>query len=84
MHAKKEHIQRGVSLGSALFVKINTILVMVDYKNVYDQALIHFALIGDKSSKGDTYMITNSVKIGFREINIGSARIICYSDRIFP
>ena len=35
-----------------LFAKINTLLVMVDYKIVYDQALIHFALIGDKSSKG--------------------------------
>ena len=33
-----------------LFAKINTLLVMVEYKIVY--ALIHFALIGDKSSKG--------------------------------
>ena len=35
-----------------LFAKINTFLVVVDYKIVYDQALIYFALIGDKSSKG--------------------------------
>ena len=40
------------------------IMVMVDYikKNLYDQALIHFALIGDKSSKGDTNIIAHSVK----------------------
>ena len=39
---------------SALFAKINTLLVIIYYKIVYDQALIHFALIGDISSKGDT------------------------------
>ena len=38
--------KRGVSSGYALFVKINTLLVMIDYKSM------HFALIGDKSSKG--------------------------------
>ena len=35
---------------------------------MYDQALIHFELIGDKSRM----ITTHSVKIGFREINIGS------------
>ena len=40
-----------VSSGSALFAKINTLLIMLYkmIKFVYDQALIHFALIGDKS-----------------------------------
>ena len=37
----------------AVFANINTLLVMVDCKmTVYDQALIHFALIGDKASMG--------------------------------
>ena len=40
--------------GSALFAKINALLVMLDNKNrihvyMYDQALIHYGLIGDKS-----------------------------------
>ena len=46
-------------------------------KIVYDQALIYFALIGDKSSKGDTNIITKSVKIGFKEINIRSKHTFC-------
>ena len=42
---------------------------MVDYKKIVcGQSLIHFDLIGDKSSKGclwggDTNIITNSVKL---------------------
>ena len=51
-------------------------------KIVYDQALIDFALIGDKLSKGTheeaiTIIITNSHKIGFREINIDSTHTFC-------
>ena len=44
---------------------------MVDFKNVYDQALIHFALICEKSSKGYTCtsIITNSI---LSKIDIGS------------
>ena len=65
--------KRGVSSGSALFANINTLLVIIKF--VYDQALIHFGLIhvviGDKSVKG-AFVITNSVKLGVREINIGS------------
>ena len=49
-------------------------------KFVYDQAIIHFGLIhvviGDKSSKG-AVVITNSVKIGVREIDIGSTHTFC-------
>ena len=60
MHAYRQRrpgldaIKRSVSSGSALFAKINILLVMIGYKNVYYQALIHFPLIGDNSSKGDT------------------------------
>ena len=45
--------------------------------------LIHFALIGDKSSKGvyEEVIVTNiiriSVKIAFREVNIGSIHTFC-------
>ena len=64
MHAKKGHyrdsvdpdetpVKRGVTSASSLFAKINILLVMIGYKNVYYQALIYFHLIGDKSSKGD-------------------------------
>ena len=74
---RKDAAKCGVSSGSALFVKINTFLVMVDFKIVYDQAFIHFVLIGDRSSKGDTNITKNSVKIGFREINIGSTHKFC-------
>ena len=38
---------------------------MVGYKIVYDQALIHFAIICDLLSKGANDIITHSVKIGF-------------------
>ena len=41
------------------------------YKNVYDETLIHLAL------KGAYIDITNSVKIGFREINISSTHTFC-------
>ena len=41
-------------------------------------ALINFALIGDGAyERGDTKIITNSVKIGFREINIGVTHMFC-------
>ena len=44
-----------------------------------DEALINFVLIGDKSSKGpcNENIITNSVKIGFREITIASMHTFC-------
>ena len=72
----------GVSSGSALFATINTILVMVDYKIIYEQDLIHFALIGMCLWGGNTYIITKAVKIGFIEINSGSTHTFCTSIRI--
>ena len=50
--------------------------------SIYDKALIQFGLIGDKSSKGaykevNQHHHKNSVKIGFREINIGSTHMFC-------
>ena len=81
--------ERGVSSWSALFTKISTLIVMTDYqqkKFLYDQALIHFALIGDKSSKGDTSsQILSKINIGsthtFKHIR---SRIHQNCDRIFP
>ena len=47
----RDKTPQNFSSGSTLFVKINSLLVIVDYKNEYAQLLIHFALISDKSSK---------------------------------
>ena len=64
---------------TAMFAKMNTLLVMVNYiiNIVYDKAFIHFAIIGECLWGGDTNIITNSLKIGFREINIGSTHTFC-------
>ena len=45
---------------------------------VCDHAFINFALIGEKSTKGAyDNTITNSVKIGFRDINIACTHPFC-------
>ena len=59
--------KRGVSSGSTLFANINTPLVMVGYKNVYDQALIHFAQLVTSHQR---VMPTSSQILS--KINIGS------------
>ena len=52
---------------------INTLLViMVDYKKCIWSGPIHLALIG-----GDANIITDSVKIGFREITIQTMHTFC-------
>ena len=57
-------------------------MVTIDYNIVFDQALIHFALIGDEQPKGAFEgVIPTSSKfcqnIGFRENNIGSTHTFC-------
>ena len=74
----------GVSSGYALFAKINSLLVMVGYKNVYEHAFIHFALIGDTYHQRGV-PTSSQIIIGSTHTfwNITS-RIHLNCDRIFP
>ena len=79
--------KRGVSSGSTLFAKINTLLVMVDYRNCiwsgpHSLCVNWWQIIKGCLWWGDTNIFTNSVKIGFREIRTHFVHITSKSIRI--